>query len=53
MSGQTNTTSRTTDWLIFLVSTVICILMLMYMSEWFWIALPFVCTYLVKAMDKM
>lgn len=53
MSTETRTTSKTTDWLIFLVSTVVCLLMLVYMSEWFWLALPFVITYLVKALDKM
>lgn len=42
--------SNTLDWIIFFVSTVICIALLMYASEWFWLALPFVLTYLVKAM---
>lgn len=41
------------DWIIFLVSTVIMIFMLMYMDEWFWLALPFSLTYLVKALDMM
>jgi len=45
--------SRTIDWIIFLVSTVILIFMLMYMDEWFWVALPFSLTYLVKALDMM
>lgn len=37
------------DWMLFGVSTIICILLLIYASEWFWLALPFVLTYLVKA----
>lgn len=45
--------SRSIDWIIFLVSTVIMIFMLMYMDEWFWLALPFSLTYLVKALDMM
>lgn len=45
--------SRSMDWIIFLVSTVIMIFMLMYMDEWFWLALPFSLTYLVKALDMM
>jgi hypothetical protein len=45
--------SRAIDWIIFLVSTVIMIFMLMYMDEWFWVALPFSLTYLVKALDMM
>lgn len=38
------------DWVIFLVSLVIMILMLMFMNEWFWVALPFVLTYLARAL---
>ncbi len=40
-------------WLYFLVSTVILIAMLIFMNEWFWLALPFSLTYLVKALDVM
>lgn len=42
--------STTTDWLIFLVSLVVIIFMLMYVNEWFWVALPFVLTYLARAL---
>ncbi len=49
----TTKSSRAIDWIIFLVSTVILIFMLMYMDEWFWLALPFSLTYLVKALDMM
>lgn len=49
MTSQTNSSSLT-DWLIFLVSLVAMILMLMYMNEWFWVALPFVLTYLAKGL---
>ena len=40
-------------WLYFLISTVILIAMLIFMNEWFWLALPFSLTYLVKALDVM
>ena len=40
-------------WLYFLVSTVVMIAMLIWMNEWFWLALPFSLTYLVKALDVM
>lgn len=50
---ETAKNSRAIDWIIFLVSTVIMIFMLMYMDEWFWVALPFSLTYLVKALDMM
>lgn len=38
------------DWILFLVSTVAIIALLMKASEWFWVALPFVLTYLVRAL---
>lgn len=47
---ETANKSTMMDWIIFFVSTIIMIGMLMYMSEWFWVALPFVLTYLVKAL---
>jgi hypothetical protein len=37
------------DWIIFFVSLVAIVLLLMYADEWFWLALPFVLTYFVKA----
>ncbi len=40
-------------WLLFLVSTVIMCFMLAFMSEWFWVCLPLVLTFLVQALDKM
>ena len=47
---ETAKKSTTIDWILFLVSTVVIILLLMYASEWFWLALPFVLTYLVRAL---
>jgi len=38
------------DWILFLLSLGTIITLLMYASEWFWVALPFVLTYLVRAL---
>ena len=48
---NTKTTSRGTYWIYFLISTIGLVLLLMFASNWFWAALPFVFTSLVKAMD--
>ncbi len=50
---QTAKKSNAIDWLIFLVSLSIMIYMLMYVDEWFWVVLPFVLTYFVKALRMM
>jgi hypothetical protein len=49
MTSESTTSSRM-DWILFLVSLVIMIYMLMYVNEWFWVALPFVLTYLAKGL---
>ena len=53
MTSTTENDSTRMDWIWFLVSTVIMILMLIYLNEWFWLALPFSLTYLVKALRVM
>ena len=40
-------------WLLFLISAILMCLMLLYMSSWFWVCLPFVGTFLVLALDKI
>ncbi|MBP7273409.1 MAG: hypothetical protein KA974_06185 [Saprospiraceae bacterium] len=45
--------SNSTYWLIVLVSLVACIAFLIFLPEWFWVTLPFICTYLVLAFDAM
>ena len=37
------------DWILFFISFFAIISLLVYASEWFWIALPFVLTYFAKA----
>lgn len=46
-----NAVSTGKYWILFLVSTLIMIAMLIWMNEWFWLALPFSLTYLVKALN--
>jgi len=48
-----NTGSSLMDWGIFLVSLVVMILLLMFANEWFWLALPFVLTYLAKGLNAL
>ncbi len=43
--------SRGLDWILFLVSLAACIFMLIFVNEWFWVTLPFLFTYMVKAFD--
>lgn len=40
-------------WLYFLIFLVIFILMLMFMNQWFWVAMPFMLTFLVMALGYM
>ena len=42
-----------TDWLIFLVSFGIMLALLKWESRFFWLALPFAATYLVKSLRMM
>lgn len=50
---DTSNKSILMDWVLFLVSTVVLVFMLIYVNEWFWLALPFSLTYLVKALRVM
>lgn len=50
---STDTSSTKLDWIIFLVSLVACIGFLMIKPEWFWVTLPFLFTYLVRALKMM
>lgn len=40
-------------WLITLVSLVACIALIIVSPEWFWLTLPFLLTFLVKALGMM
>lgn len=48
-----STTSKSTGkyWVYFLVSLVIMLAMMIWVNSWFWVALPFVMTYFVQALD--
>jgi hypothetical protein len=45
--------SKSLDWTIFLVTLVITLGFLIFEPTWFWVFLPFVLTYFVKAIDYM
>jgi len=51
--NQEETSSSKTYWLLFIISTVVMIAMLIWVNEWFWLAMPFSLTYLVKALKMM
>jgi len=51
MAEATQSTKK--YWIYFLISLVIMIAMLIWANSWFWVALPFVLTYLVQALDVM
>ena len=40
-------------WLYFFISTAIMLAMMVFLPGWFWVVIPFVCTYLVQAFDAM
>lgn len=47
----TSKTSKATDWLLFLVFAVLFFTFIVYVDEWFWVPMPFMLTYLVKALN--
>ena len=47
------TESRGKYWLYFLISLVIFIAMLIFLNQWFWVAMPFMLTFLVMALGYM
>lgn len=49
MASKSNSTGK--YWLYFIISLIAMIALLIFRPEWFWVALPFVLTYLVYAMD--
>jgi len=40
-------------WMYFLIFFVIFMLMLIFMNQWFWVAMPFMLTFLVMALGYM
>jgi hypothetical protein len=46
-------TSTGKYWLYFLIFFIIFILMLIFMNQWFWVAMPFMLTFLVMALGYM
>lgn len=52
-TGNDSSADRRRYWLLFLVSLVVFILMLIFMNQWFWVAMPFMLTFLVMALGYM
>jgi uncharacterized membrane protein len=40
-------------WLYFLISLVVMILLMIFVTKFFWLALPFVLTYFAKGLDLL
>ena len=40
-------------WMYFGLSVLACLAVLVFLPEWFWVTLPFICTYFVQAKDWM
>lgn len=41
------------DWVLFVVTAIITLVLLVFVPQWFWLVLPFPLTYLVKALNVM
>jgi len=51
--ANTTAADRRKYWLYFFVFLIIFFLMLMFMNQWFWVAMPFMLTFLVMALGYM
>ncbi|MCC6815151.1 MAG: hypothetical protein IT267_01925 [Saprospiraceae bacterium] len=51
MSGRSDSTRQ--DWLIFAGSAMVTVFLLWKYPAWFWVPLPFVLTYLTKALKAL
>ena len=52
-TDQDDRDARKKYWLLFVVFLFIFILMLIFMNQWFWVAMPFMLTFLVMALGYM
>jgi hypothetical protein len=50
---STNEKSLGKYWAYFAISVALTIVFLLVRPEWFWVMLPFVCTYFIQALDWM
>ncbi len=53
MEKSNRTKGTAMDWSLFFVSLVVTIALMILLPEWFWVALPFLFTYLVKSLGYM
>lgn len=52
-SPNSSAADRKKYWLYFFVFLVIFLLMLVFYNQWFWVAMPFMLTFLVLALGYM
>lgn len=45
--------STTMDWVLTAVSLVVTVALIIFLPEWFWVGLPFLLTYFVRALGYM
>lgn len=50
---ETKKASKGIYWLLFFISLAAFVVFVIFLPEWFWITLPFVCTFLAGAMDAI
>ncbi len=50
MSTETRKSHRR-DWIIFAVSLAVTLFLLIFYATWFWVTLPIVLTFFVRAID--
>jgi hypothetical protein len=50
---ETQKSSRVLDFILFAISLVAMIALLMFSPQWFWVALPFVLTFLTRFLGSM
>jgi hypothetical protein len=53
INNEQNNDNKGLYWLITLISLAAFVLLIMFKPEWFWLTLPFLLTYFVKAIDMM
>jgi hypothetical protein len=53
VNAEPDNSNKMMNWMITLISLVAGIVLLLFVPEMFWLALPFFLTYFVKAIDMM
>ncbi len=51
--NTTAKSSKSTSWMLFLVSLIATVALLVFLPEWFWVGLPFVLTFMCEGLDYL